>query len=695
MRKTTLSVCGLLIAASISGTTAFGQKEKTKGKAHAAPAASHKFEYVAEQFADLQVLRYKVPGFDELTPRQKELCYYLSQAALCGRDIIYDQNFKYNLTIRRTLEAIIGDFKGDTKNPEYQKFLVYAKRVWFSNGIHHHYASKKIVPDCSSQTFAKLVKDSDPKKLPLNPGESVDAFVTRMIPIMFDPTTYAKKVNLDAGIDQVTGSANNFYEGVTQAEAEAFYKSMIEKANSATPISFGLNSKLVKENGVITERVWKSGGMYGAAIDKIVYWLEKAANVAENAKQKDIFTKLAEYYKTGDLKKWDEYNIAWVKDTESRIDAVNGFIEVYGDPLGYRANYESVVSIKDMEASKLIAAIGSQAQWFEDNSSIMPAHKKKNVKGISAKVITVVTEAGDAAPSTPIGINLPNANWIREDHGSKSVSLGNIVEAYDYVSSTGSALQEFAASPEEVDRAKKHGVLAGNLHTDMHEVIGHASGQINDGVGTPKETLKSYSSTLEEARADLVALYFMLDPKLIEIGVMKDLETGKAEYDGYIRNGMMTQLYRLDFGDNLEEAHMRNRQLVASWAFEKGASEKVIERISRNGKTYFVIRDYNKLRTLFGELLKEIQRVTSEGDYNAGKNLVETYGVKVDKDLHKEVKTRFDKLGIAPYKGFMQAKLVPVMEGGKIKDVKIEYARTFTEQMLDYGKNYSLLPNMN
>ena len=656
------------------------------------PAES--FEYIAEQFADLQVLRYKVPGFAELSTKEKELVYYLYQAALSGRDIIYDQNNKYNLTVRRTLEAVVGSYTGERKNPEYEKFLVYAKRVWFSNGIHHHYASKKIVPECSPAFFAELLKQTDKAKLPLNEGETLEAFTARLTPVIFDPKVYAKKVNLDAGIDQIAGSANNFYEGLTQKEVEAYYASRIKKGDTS-PVSYGLNSKLIKENGKITEKVWKQGGMYGPAIDRIIFWLEKATGVAESEAQKAVFQKLIDFYKTGDLKKWDEYNIAWVQDTTSRVDAVNGFIEVYADALGYRATYESVVSIKDMEASKRIEAIGRQAQWFEDNSSILPAHKKKNVKGISAKVITVAVEAGDAAPATPIGINLPNANWIRQAHGSKSVSLSNIVESYDFVRSTGSALTEFASSPEEVARAKKYGVLAGNLHTDMHEVIGHASGQINPGVGTPKETLKSYASTLEEARADLVALYYMTDKKLIEIGVMPSVEVGMAEYDGYIRNGLMTQLFRLELGDNLEEAHMRNRQLVAQWVFQKGAKDKVIERVTREGKTYFVVRDYEKLRVLFGELLREIQRITSEGDFKAGKMLVETYGVRVDKALHKEVKERYQKLGLAAYMGFMQAKLVPVMSGDKITDVKVEYAPDFTTQMLEYGKEYSFLPNMN
>jgi dipeptidyl-peptidase III len=652
------------------------------------------FNYVADRFYDLQILRYQVPGFDELTLGQKELLYYLSEAALAGRDIIYDQNYKHNLRIRKTLEAIVENFEGNRTSPEFEKFMNYTKRVWFSNGIHHHYSTKKFIPEFSQEYFAELVNNTSKGQFPLMDGESKADFIAFISPIMFDPTIDAKRVNQEDGADLVAGSANNYYEGVTQKEAEDFYAKLIIKGD-LSPISYGLNSKLTKENGEIVEKVYKLGGMYSPAIEKIIYWLEKASGVAENDRQKKALEELIAYYKTGDLKKFDDYNIAWVADTSSLVDAVNGFIEVYGDAMGYRGAYESVVSFKDLEATKRIKAIGDNAQWFEDNSPLMPEHKKKNVTGISAKVITVVMEAGDAAPATPIGINLPNANWIRQNHGSKSVSLSNIVAAYDYVKSKGSALEEFAYTPEEVKRGKEYGTLAGFLHTDMHEVIGHASGQINPGVGTPKQTLKSYGSTLEEARADLVALYYLLDQKLIDIGVMPSLEVGRAEYDGYIRNGMMTQLNRLEPGDNLEEAHMRNRQLVAAWAFEKGQAENVIEKIRKDNKTYFVVRDYEKLRAIFGELLREIQRISSEGDYNAGKALVETYGVKVDQELLKEVKARYAKLNVAPYNGFIQPKLVPVMKDGKIADVKVKYPESFVKQMLEYGKNYGYLPVYN
>jgi dipeptidyl-peptidase III len=652
------------------------------------------FRYITDQFADLRIQRYQVPGFEQLSTRQKELLYYLYEAALSGRDIIYDQNFKHNLRIRRTLEGIVAHYTGDRNSVGFGQFLTYAKRVWFSNGIHHHYSNNKILPEFSQAYFAQLVKNSPQAKFPLQKGETIDRFITFLSPILFDPKVAAKKVNLAAGQDLLKTSATNFYEGVSQQEAEAFYARTIDK-NDPRPISYGLNSKLTKQNGKIQEKVWKVGGMYSPAITRIVYWLEKALGVAENEKQKLALDKLIQYYKTGDLRIFDEYSIAWVNDTDSRIDVVNGFIEVYGDPLGYRGSYESVVSIKDLEATQRIKAIGDQAQWFEDHSSIQPEHKKKNVTGISAKVITAVVEAGDAAPTTPIGINLPNANWIRKEHGSKSVNLGNIVYAYNQAAAKGSALTEFAFSEEEVVRARRYGALAGNLHTDMHEVIGHASGQINPGVGTPKQTMKNYASAIEEGRADLVALYFLMDPKMVEMGIIPSLEVGKAEYDNYIRNGLLTQLARIAPGENIEEAHMRNRQMVAKWAYEKGKADNVIEKVVRDGKTYFKINDYQKLRELFGQLLRETQRVTSEGDFEGAKNLIENYGVKVDQELHKEVLARYAKLNMAPYSGFIQPKLTPVMQNGQVVDVKISYPSNFVQQMLEYGKNYSFLPDYN
>lgn len=652
------------------------------------------FKYVTEQFADLRIQRYQIPGFDELSTQQKILCYYLTQAALSGRDIIWDQNYKHNLYIRRTLEGIVKSFSGDRNTPEFAKFMEYTKRVWFSNGIHHHYSSRKIMPEFSKEYFSQLIGSTDEYDLPLQNEETINDLIKKLEPILFDPNVDAVKVNLDPKADLVKTSAVNFYEGVTQKEVESFYKKIVDPKDER-PVSYGLNSKLVKEKGQIFEKVWKIGGMYNGAIQKIVYWLNKAIESAENEQQKKAWSLLVEYYQTGDLRKWDEYNIEWVKDTTSLIDVVNGFVETYNDPLSYRANYESIVSFKDLEATKRIKAISDNAQWFEDNSPLKPEHKKKNVTGISAKVITVVTESGDASPSTPIGINLPNADWIRKEHGSKSVNLGNIVYSYNKASESSGFLEEFCYSQEEIDRAKKFGALGSDLHTDMHEVIGHASGQLNPGVGQPNETLKNYASALEEARADLVALYYVMDQKLIDIGVMPSLEVGKTEYDAYIRNGLMTQLARIQPGDNIEQAHMRNRQAVSKWVYEKGEADKVIERKVKDGKTYFVINDYQKLRSLFGLLLAEIQRIKSEGDYEAGKNFIENYGVKVDQEIHKDVLERYKKLNIAPYAGFINPKLVPVMEGEKVIDVKVEYPEDFTQQMLEYAKEYSFLNTYN
>lgn len=652
----------LLLASVLTFTACNKAKEEESGKGEQTA-----FNVSAESFADLQLLRYQIPGWDELSLDQKKLAYYLYEAARAGRDIFYDQNGKNNLTVRKTNEAIFNSFKGTKSGEDWDKFKTYAGRVWFSNGVYHHYSNDKFIPECSFDYFSELVKNSDQSQLPLASGETVDAFLTRIRPIIFDAKFMSKKVNLTAGIDNIANSANNFYEGVTQKEVEDFY-SKFPKTDQEP--EWGLNSKLVKENGVVKEKVWKSGGMYGAAIDKIIFWLEKAVTVAENDQQKKALELLIAYHKSGDLKKWDEYNIAWLADTSSRLDVVNGFIEVYDDALGIKASYESVVSIKDLETTKRIEAIASQAQWFEDNSPLMPEHKKKKVKGITAKAITVVAESGSTAPNTPIGINLPNSEWIRKEHGSKSVSLSNIVHAYNQASSGGGFLDEFVSNPEALKRQKEFGNLADDLHTDMHECIGHASGQINPGVGTPDKTLKSYASCLEEARADLVGLYYVYDKKLVELGVMPSLEVGKAGYDDYMLNGLMTQLTRLKPGDNIEEAHMRNRALNAYWVYEKGKKDNVVEFVKKDGKTYVQVNDYDKLQVLFGELLKEIQRIKSEGDYNAGKNLVETYGVKVNPELHKEVLERYAKLNIRPYKGFIQPRLVPVMDGENITDVK-------------------------
>ncbi len=652
------------------------------------------FHVEVDRFADVKILRYDVPGFDELSLQEKKLAYYLSQAALSGHDIIYDQNYKHNLRIRRLLSAIVSSYIGDRDSEDFAKLHNYAKRVWFANGVHHNYSSDKMLPEFTPEALALMTKQSDEALLPLDEGQTVDQLLAFLQGPIFDPNVGAKKVNLSPDIDQLRASATNFYSDVSAEEAAAFYAEKFD-ADPVRPVSWGLNSQLAKIDGEVVERVWKVGGMYSPAIEEVVRWLEKASTVAENDLQKSWIDKLIKYYYSGDLRDYDEYNIAWVADSESRIDTVNGFTEVYGDPLGYRGSWEAVVSIRDLVATHRIATIADSVQWFEDNSPIMDEHKKASVVGISAKVITIVMEGGDSAPATPIGINLPNANWIRKEHGSKSVTLGNIMESYEISSAASGLHAEFSYTDEQKARNKKHGGLAALLHTDLHEVIGHASGQINDEVGTPKETLKSYSSTLEEARADLVAAYFILDPKLVELGVMPSLEVGKAEYDVTIRNGLMTQLYRLKPGDDIEEAHMRNRQLIAGWVYERGLEDNVIEKIVEDGKTYFVIRDYDALRVLFGELLREIQRIKSEGDYEAGKALVETYGVKVDPALHKEVLARIEPLNIAPYSGFMQPRLVPVEENGEIVDVLVEYPDNFTDQMLEFEKNYSFLPNTN
>lgn len=644
------------------------------------------------EFADLQILSYDVPGWDNLDAKQKELAYYLYEASLSGRDIIYDQRGKYNLTIRKTIESIWTNNEKDQSNTEWDSFRTYAGQVWFANGIYHHYSNDKFTPAFSKEYFVSLVKAADSTRLPLQDGETVGEFLAKIEPVIFDATFMPKMVNLTADADNIKESANNFYEGVGTAEVEKFYANFPQSDHEP---EWGLNSKVVKEDGQVVEKVWKSGGMYGAAIDKMIFWLEKAVTVAENDQQKNSLQLLIEYYKTGDLKKWDEYNISWVKDTTSVIDFANGFIEVYNDALGIKGSFESVLSLRDFETTKRIKAIADEAQWFEDNSPLIPEHKKKEVKGISAKAITVIVESGDAAPSTPIGINLPNSDWIRKDYGSKSVSLSNIIHAYNESSASSGFLEEFVKDQTVIDRMKKHGNLASDLHTDMHECIGHASGQINPGVGTPDKTLKTYASTLEEARADLVALYYLLDEKLIEIGVMDTLDVGKAEYDSYMMNGLMTQLSRLKLGDNIEESHMRNRALNAYWVYEKGKAENVVEFVNEDNKTYVQINDYEKLRGLFGELLKEIQRIKSEGDYEAGKALVETYGVKVDHDLHKEVLDRYASLNLKPYKGFIQPRLVAETEDGKVVNVKLEHPTSFFDQMIEYGKNYSFLPAIN
>ena len=636
----------------------------------------NKFPYFSEQFADLKILRYQIPGFDELSFDQKKLVYYLSQAGLAGRDIMYDQNYRHNLKIRKALENIYSNYNEDKSSDEWKKFEIYLKRIWFSNGIHHHYSNDKFKPGFSANYLKELLSET-------NTSLDQDAFN-----VIFNNKDI-KKVNLDASKGLVKGSAVNFYgTDITEADVDDFY-SKIKVPNSKKPISLGLNSKLVRENGKVVEIVWKLGGMYSKEIKNIIYWLTKAKEVAENEKQHKAFELLIKYYETGDLEVWDDYNVAWVETTEGDVDYINGFIEVYNDPKGYRGSYESVVQIKDFEMSKKMTALSENAQWFEDNSSIMNEHKKDNVVGISYNTVNVAGEAGDSSPSTPIGINLPNANWIRVEHGSKSISLGNILYAYGNSGSSG-RLDEFAYSDKEIELEKKYGEQADNLHTALHEVIGHASGLINEGVGTPKETLKSYASALEEGRADLVGLYYLPDKKLVEIGISPSAEDmGRASYDGYIRNGLITQLIRIKLGNDIEESHMRNRQLVSAWAYEKGLNDNIIEKIKKDNKTYYVINNYKKLRVLFGDLLREIQRIKSEGDHEAGKNLIENYGVKIDQELHKEVLERNSKFTSAPYSGFINPELVPVKDNaGNIIDIKVQQPKSFSSQMLSYSKNY-------
>lgn len=651
------------------------------------------FEYEADRFADIRMLRYQVPGFSDLSNQQRELLYYLSQAALSGRDIMYDQNYKHNLRIRRTIEEVLKNYDGDRESESFANFLSYAKQVWFANGIHHHYSSAKFTPLFDQEYFSEIIlasaKVSD---FPVREGQSLVELVAELTPIIFDPTIDSKKVNTADGVDKIATSAVNFYEGVTEQEVIDFYAARSANDDD-TPVSHGLNSKLTKVDGEIVEQVWRVGGMYNDALEQVVYWLERAINVAENEKQKKTFELLVKYYRSGDLEDFDAYNIAWVEDIDSTVDVINGFIEVYNDPLAYRGSFESVVSFRDAEATLRISAIGERAQWFEDNSPILSEHKKADVTGIDGKVITVVMESGDASPATPIGINLPNSSWIRAEHGSKSVSLGNIVGAYN--SSPSKTLAEFAYSEEEILRSRTHSEQAGDLHTDMHEVIGHASGKINPGVGTTRETLRQYASTLEEARADLVALYYIMDPMLIEIGVMDSLDVGRSEYDAYIRGGAMLQLYRLQPGELVEEAHMRNRQLVALWSYEQGLEDNVIERVVRDGKTYFVVSDYEKLREIFGRLLREIQRIKSEGDFEAARELVENYGTQVDQELHAEVLERYASLEVAPYSGFINPRIVADDENGVVSNVRVEYPKDFMAQMLEYAEDYSFLPTDN
>ncbi len=641
------------------------------------------FNYNVEQFADIKILRYQIPGWDKLTLKEQKLVYYLTQAGLAGRDIMWDQNYRHNLKIRKALEQVYTNYKGDKTTANWNAFETYLKRVWFSNGIHHHYSNDKLKPEFSPDYLKELLTETNANL----EGEAFD--------VIFNDAD-SKKVNQAKGVDNVALSAVNFYgPNVTNADVESFYKAKVSP-NPEKPLSYGLNSQLVKENGALKERVYKSGGLYGSAIDEIIKWLELAKGVAENEAQGNALGLLIEYYKTGDLQTWDDYNVAWTAATAGNVDYINSFIEVYNDPLGYRGSYENIVQINDFDMSQKMKVLSDNAQWFEDNSPLMDAHKKKNVVGVTYKVVHVAGEAGDASPSTPIGVNLPNANWIRAAVGSKSVSLGNIINAYNNAGSSG-RLKEFVHDEDELKLEEEHGQLADKLHTALHEVIGHASGQLNPGVGETKETLKNYASTLEEGRADLVGLYYLYSPKLQELGLVKDWKAvGKAAYDGYIRNGLMTQLIRLNLGDDVEEAHMRNRQWVSAWAFEKGKADQVIEKVTRDGKTYFNITDYDKLHDLFGQLLRETQRIKSEGDYAAVEALVEGYGVKVDQAVHAEVLERNKQFTSAPYSGFVNPVLVAEKnEAGDITAIKVTQPKTFPGQMLDYSKNYNFLPEVN
>ena len=656
-------------------------------------AQADKFDYTVEQFADLQILRYRVPGFEDLSLKQKELVYYLTEAALEGRDILFDQNGKYNLRIRRMLEAIYTNYKGDKNSADFKNMETYLKRVWFSNGIHHHYGSEKFVPGFSQDFLKQAVLGVDLTLLPLAEGQTAEQLCEEIFPVIFDPTIMPKRVNQADGEDLVLTSACNYYDGVTQAEAEAFYAKMKDPKDE-TPVSYGLNSRLVKENGKIQEKVWKVGGLYTQALEKIVYWLKKAEGVAEDDAQKAAISKLIEFYETGDLKTFDEYAILWVKDLNSRIDVVNGFTESYGDPLGMKASWESLVNFKDLVATQRTEIISSNAQWFEDHSPVEAQFKKSEVKGVSAKVITAAILAGDLYPATAIGINLPNANWIRAHHGSKSVTIGNITDAYNKAAHGNGFNEEFVYSDAERELIDQYSDLTDELHTDLHECLGHGSGKLLPGVDP--DALKAYGSTIEEARADLFGLYYVADPKLVELGLLSSDEAYKAQYYTYLMNGLMTQLVRIQPGNTVEEAHMRNRQLIARWVFEKGAADKVVELVKKDGKTYVVVNDYEKVRQLFGKLLAEIQRIKSTGDFAAARALVEDYAVKVDPVLHAEVLERYKKLNLAPYKGFVNPKYEAVTDAnGTITDVKVSYDEGYAEQMLRYSKDYSPLPSVN
>jgi len=677
-----------------AGTTA-DQGAEPPARARAAVAepagAEAEFRVEVERFADVRILRYRVPGFEALDARTKKLLYYLYEAALCGREITYDQKYRYNLSVKRTLEQIVRHYPGDRDTDDFRALALYLKRVWFANGIHHHYGHDKFAPGFSVVAFAAFVRET-PAEFPVREGQSREQLIDELSRVLFDPSLDAKLVSKSVDRDVLTSSAVNFYSGLTQTEVEAFYAGQAAQRDEA-PVSLGINSRLVKVDGAPVEQVQKVGGRYTQAIERIVTWLEAAAGCAENEVQHAALAKLIRFYRTGSLEDWDDYNIAWVRDTDSSVDVVNGFIEVYNDPLGMRGTFESVVSFRDAEATRRIGTIAAAAQWFEDHMPFFGRHKKQSVTGISGKAITVVIESGDASPATPIGINLPNSDWIRREHGSKSVTLANVVAAYNAV--RGGVDREFSYGAAEIERGERYGELAMTLHVDLHEVIGHGSGQLERGVGSLHETLKNYGSTLEEARADLVALYFAVDPKLVELGLMPSVEVGHAAYDQFIRNALLQQLNRVEPGKDIEEDHMRNRQLIAAWAYEHGRNDNVIERRTRDGKTFFVVNDYTKLRALFGRLLRELQRIKSTGDYAAIRELVEQYAVKVDPALHAEVRARYAALDVPAYAGFMGPRLVPLLRGDEVVDVRIEYPTDFAAQMLEYADRYAFLPAWN
>ena len=668
----------------------------TAGALQAQADGKPAINYRVDRFADIEIIRYEVPGFEELSLKQKQLLYHLSEAALMGRDIVYDQNCRYNLTIRRALEAIYREYRGDRNDAQFKALELYLKRVWLANGIHHHYGEDKFEPTgFTADYFAQCIRSLDPKHVPVRKGQTVDAWLAEITPIIFDPKVMPKRTVQSGSDDILLASANNYYEGgVTQKEAEAFYAAM-RNPNDSTAPSYGLNSRLCKTaDGKLVEKVWKVGGLYTEAIERIVDELQKAEQFAENDAQRAVIKKLVEYYRTGDLKTFDAYAILWVKDTASEVDFVNGFTESYGDPLGMKASWEAIANFINRKATKRTRTISENAQWFEDNAPMDPRFRKKKVKGITAKVITVTMLGGDCYPTTPIGINLPNANWIRKDHGSKSVTIGNITEAYDKAAIGNGFREEFVCNDAERKRIDTYGFTTDNLHTDLHECLGHASGQLLEG--TNPKALGAYSSTLEEARADIFALYYLADPKLLELGLLTDPEAYKAEYYKYIMNGLMTQLVRILPGDDIEEAHMRNRQLIARWVYEKGKADNVVAFEKRDGKTFVVINDYVKLRSLFAELLAELQRIKSEGDFEAGRKLVEDYGVKVDRALHDEVLARYARLNLAPYKGFVNPVMKEVRNAaGEVTDVTLDYTESYPAQMMRYSKDYSFLPTYN